>query len=141
MATRWRRCARAGTLAPVNPTPTPQLPRAEDRLLELVAQSARGPRRDGLFALWLLLRVLQDLQSPAPCPERLHRRRVAALERRLATVTLPAPFRRAVTSAMAALADPATANPAVILAQLVAPVRESVNAEAGELVEALSAQR
>jgi hypothetical protein len=39
---------------------------------------------------------------------------------------------------MAALADPATANPAVILAQLVAPVRESVNAEAGELVGELA---
>lgn len=111
--------------------------RVEDRLLELVAGSARGPRRDGLFALWLLLRVLQDLRM-APYPERLQRRRVAALERRLSNFTLPAPFRRAVTSAMAALADPATANPGVILAQLVAPVRESVNAEAGELVGELA---
>jgi hypothetical protein len=126
-------------LAPVNPFTTPQPDRAEDRLLDLVAGSARGPRRDGLFALWLLVRVLQDMRQ-APFPERLQRRRVAALERRLASVTLPAPFRRAVTSAMAALSDPATANPAVILAQLVAPVRESVNAEAGELVEALSAR-
>jgi hypothetical protein len=123
-------------LAPVNPSATPQPARPEDQLLVLVAGSARGPRRDGLFALWLLLRVLQDMRL-APYPDRLQRRRVAALERRLASVTLPAPFRRAVTSAMAALADPATANPAVILAQLVAPVRESVNAEAGELVEGL----
>jgi hypothetical protein len=127
-------------LAPVNPATVAEDARAEDRLLELVAASVRGPRRDGLFALWLLLRVLVDLRL-TPYPERLQRRRIAALEQRLSTFTLPAPFRRAVTSAMAALADPATANPAVILAQLVAPVRESVNAEAGEVVEALSAKR
>jgi hypothetical protein len=127
-------------LAPVNPSTTPQPARAEDQLLELVAGSARGPRRDGLFALWLLVRVLQDMRRE-PYADRLQRRRVAALERRLASVTLPAPFRRAVTSAMAALATPATANPAVILAQLVAPVRESVNVEAGELLEALRAKR
>ncbi|HET8633707.1 MAG TPA: hypothetical protein VFL88_06140 [Gemmatimonadales bacterium] len=124
----------------MNPSTTPQPARAEDQLLELVAGSARGPRRDGLFALWLLLRVLQDMRRE-PYADRLQRRRVAALERRLASVTLPAPFRRAVTSAMAALATPATANPAVILAQLVAPVRESVNVEAGELLEALRAKR
>lgn len=127
-------------MAPVNPATVAEDARAEDRLLELVAASVRGPRRDGLFALWLLLRVLVDLRL-TPYPERLQRRRIAALEQRLSTFTLPAPFRRAVTSAMAALADPATANPAVILAQLVAPVRESVNAEAGEVVEALSAKR
>jgi hypothetical protein len=127
-------------LAPVNPATVAEDARADDRLLELVAASVRGPRRDGLFALWLLLRVLVDLRL-TPYPERLQRRRIAALEQRLSTFTLPAPFRRAVTSAMAALADPATANPAVILAQLVAPVRESVNAEAGEVVEALSAKR
>lgn len=124
-------------MAPVTLATIAEHARVEDRLLELVAGSARGPRRDGLFALWLLLRVLHDLRM-APYPERLQRRRVAALERRLSTFTLPAPFRRAVTSAMAALADPATANPAVILAQLVAPVRESVNAEAGELVGELA---
>ncbi|HET9603628.1 MAG TPA: hypothetical protein VFO96_05020 [Gemmatimonadales bacterium] len=124
----------------MNPATVAEDARAEDRLLELVAASVRGPRRDGLFALWLLLRVLVDLRL-TPYPERLQRRRIAALEQRLSTFTLPAPFRRAVTSAMAALADPATANPAVILAQLVAPVRESVNAEAGEVVEALSAKR
>ncbi len=124
----------------MNPSTTPQPARAEDQLLELVAGSARGPRRDGLFALWLLVRVLQDMRRD-PYADRLQRRRVAALERRLASVTLPAPFRRAVTSAMAALAPPATANPAVILAQLVAPVRESVNVEGGELLEALRAKR
>ena len=124
----------------MNPSTTAQPARAEDQLLELVAGSARGPRRDGLFALWLLVRVLQDMRRE-PYADRLQRRRVAALERRLASVTLPAPFRRAVTSAMAALATPATANPAVILAQLVAPVRESVNVEAGELLEALRAKR
>lgn len=124
----------------MNPTTTSQAARPEDQLLDLVGQSARGPRRDGIFALWLLVRVIQDMRR-TPYPERLQRRRVIALERRLASVTLPAPFRRAVTSAIAALSDPSTANPTVILAQLVAPVRESVNAEAGEVVEALCAKR
>ncbi len=46
---------------------------AEERLVTLIAESARGPRREGLFALWLMVRaaegsaalVLSQLTAPA----------------------------------------------------------------------------
>ena len=48
-------------------------------LISLMARSVRGPRREGLFALWLTLRVAQDLQLDPPLGERALRRRLAAL--------------------------------------------------------------
>ena len=32
---------------------------AEDRLVTLIAEAARGPQREGLFALWLVVRVAE----------------------------------------------------------------------------------
>ncbi len=125
-------------MAPVSAAPTSHQAHPENALLELVAGSTRGPRRDGLFALWMLVRVLRDFQLDPPLADRLHRRRVAALERRLATLTLPAPLRRAVASALASASDPAAARPAVVLAQLVAPTRESVSGEAAEILADLA---
>ena len=64
-------------------------------LVTLLAQAARGPRREGVFALWLAVRVAQDLLLEPPFPDRAHRRRVAALEQRLTSLTMAAPLRRA----------------------------------------------
>ena len=43
---------------------TNQLSNAEDRLLEAMADSARGPKRNGLFALWLVLRQCDGRLPP-----------------------------------------------------------------------------
>ena len=43
-------------------------------LLGLLPQTGRGPRREGIFALWLTVRVAQDLLRDPPS-ERAHRRR------------------------------------------------------------------
>jgi len=100
----------------------------------LLAQAARGPRREGVFALWLTVRVAQDLLLDPPFPDRAHRRRVAALEHRLTSLTMAAPLRRALLAAIAQLRDGETTAVPVILSQLVAPARDTLGAEAAEAV-------
>ena len=103
-------------------------------LVRLMGEMPRGPRREGLFALWLTLRVTEDLLLVPPHPERLVRRRVAALEQRLSSLSFPAPLRRALVAALAELRNPAPAQAAMVLQQLVAPAREAIGAEAGDVV-------
>jgi len=109
---------------------------AEDRLVALVAAAPRGPRRDGLYALWLTLRAAEGLLPPAPVSPRNHRRRLQALGTRLASLALPAPLQRALAAARAHL-DPATADAAAaVLAALVAPARDVLGADAADAVSA-----
>src|SRR2546429_496926 len=56
---------------------------AEERLIGLVADAVRGPARQGLFALWLVLRPPQALLPPPPRTGRNPRRRRHATEDRL----------------------------------------------------------
>src|SRR5512145_2779694 len=58
---------------------------AEERLVTLIAEAARGPQREGLFALWLVVRAAEALLPPAPVSAKNHRRRLQALESRLAS--------------------------------------------------------
>ncbi len=105
---------------------------AATAVLALVPQTARGPKREGLFALWLTIRVAQDLLVEPPPPERAHRRRVDALERRLSSLTMAVPLRRALATAIAQLRDGTPASAAQVLSQLVAPAREAGGAEIGD---------
>ena len=105
-----------------------------DPLLELLALSARGPRREGLFAVWLTARVALDQGMEPPLPERAQRRRIEALERRLARLSLAPPLKRALAGTLALLRDPGTRPAAMALQQLTAPVRETLGAEAGEVI-------
>ena len=112
----------------------------ETRLLDLLSEAVRGPRREGLFALWLVCRVAEGLLLDPPIGERAHRRRVAALEHRLSSLTLPTPLRRAVSAALTELREPRPSSAATALAQLVAPAREGAGMEAAQAV-ASAAQR
>ncbi len=103
-------------------------------LVRLLAETARGPRREGLYALWLTVRVTQDLQEVPPPPDRTHKRRVAALEHRLATLTLPPPLRRALNAALLQLKTPRPETAADVLNLLAAPVRDAVGGDAGEVI-------
>ena len=103
-------------------------------LVRLMGEMPRGPRREGVFALWLTVRVTEDLLLVPPHPERAVRRRVAALEHRLSSLTFPAPLRRALAAALIELKSPAPGQAALVLQQLVAPAREALGAEAGEVV-------
>lgn len=107
---------------------------AASALLDLLPQTGRGPKRGGIFALWLTLRVAQDLLLDPPTPERIQRRRVQALERRLSSLTMPPPLRRALASAVAQLRDVRREAVPQVLSQLVAPARETGGPEAGEAV-------
>src|SRR5256885_1897175 len=75
-------------------------PPGEGRWIGLVGAAARGPKRDGLFALWLILRAAEGLLPPGAVSPRNHRRRLQALESRLASLALPAPLKRALTAAL-----------------------------------------
>lgn len=107
---------------------------AEERLVTLLAEAARGPRREGLFALWLVVRAAEALLPPAPVSAKNHRRRLQALETRLGSLAMPAPLRRALSAARQHL-ETATPNAAaLVLSQLTAPAREVLGAEAGDAV-------
>ena len=114
---------------------------AASALLALLPQTGRGPRREGIFALWLTLRVAQDLVREPPA-ERAHRRRLQALEHRLSSLTLPPPLRRALAAAISQLRDARSETAVQVLSQLVAPAREAGGAEAGDaLAQAARAAR
>lgn len=113
---------------------------SEARLVALVAEAERGPTRDGLYALWLVLRVAESLLPPNPVSVKNHRRRLLALESRLGGLALPAPLKRALAAARAHL-EPGTATAAAIaLGQLVAPAREVLGAEAANAVQSAAAE-
>ena len=103
-------------------------------LVKVMGEMPRGPKREGVFALWLTLRVAEDLLLLPPPPERGSRRRVAALEQRLSSLSLPAPLRRALISAVAELKDPRRERMGQVLLLLVAPAREALGAEASEIM-------
>jgi hypothetical protein len=105
---------------------------AGSALVELMGEMPRGPRREGIFALWLTLRVAEDAFLLPPPPERAVRRRVAALGQRLSSLSLPAPLRRALAAALSQLEVPRREAAALVLQQLVAPAREVLGAEAGD---------
>lgn len=115
---------------------------AATALLDVMPQTARGPRREGIFALWLTVRVAQDLLRDPPTADRAHRRRLQALEQRLSSLTVPPPLRRALAAALHQLKDGRPEAAAQVLSQLVAPAREAGGAEAGEaLAQAARAAR
>lgn len=106
------------------------------QLVELMIAAPRGPKRDGLFALWLTVRVLEDFDLPNPLPDRASRRRVGLLERRLSSLTLPPTLKRGLSGTIAILKDEArAAEVAALLAQLVAPTRDALGSEAGEALQ------
>ena len=109
---------------------------SEARVVALVAEAERGPRRDGLYALWLVLRAAEALLPPDPISLKNHRRRLAALENRLGGLALPGPLKRAFSGARAQLEPGTAAAAAVVLAQLVAPTRDVLGPEAADAVAA-----
>jgi hypothetical protein len=113
---------------------------AATALLTLLTQTGRGPKRGGLFALWLTVRVAQDLLLDPPPLERAHRRRVQALERRLSSLTMPPPLRRALAAAVTQLREVRPEAVAQVLSQLVAPARDAGGNEAGDAL-ALAARQ
>ena len=107
---------------------------ASAELVRLLARTARGPKREGIYALWLTVRVTLDLMATPPGADRALRRRVLALEHRLATLTLPPQLRRALAAALLQLKNPRPDTAADVLAQLAAPARDGAGSEAGDVL-------
>lgn len=99
---------------------------AEDQLIEALAAAARGPERNGIFAVWLFARVAEGLIPPVPLSGYAQRHRLKELHRRLSSLSVPPPLRRALTAAMRQIAEGTAAAAAVALHQLVAPARETI---------------
>lgn len=108
---------------------------AELRMLAVLEAAARGPKREGAYAVWLVLRVALDLLEDPPPVERAHRRRVQALEQRLTSLTMPTPVRRALASTLQVLRDGSSDNASRALTELVAPVREGLGQEAAAALQ------
>jgi hypothetical protein len=103
-------------------------------LVRLMGETPRGPRREGVFALWLTVRVAEDLLLTPPQAERAVKRRVAALERRLSSLSLPAPLRRGLVAAIAEMNDPRREKASQVLQLLVAPAREALGGDAADVL-------
>lgn len=107
----------------------------QERLLtEAMAGSARGPRRNGLFAVWLFMGSCGHLFEPHRVSERTHRRRLQALEKRLRSLLLPRPLERALRGAIQQLGDGTERSACVALRMMVVPVRETLGKDAAEAV-------
>lgn len=104
------------------------------RLVELLGRTARGPRREGVYALWLVVRAAEERTLDPSVPAKLRLRHLEALRHRLASLTLPAPIRRSMASALALLGEDAADAPATALHQLAAPAREALGPEVAEAV-------
>jgi hypothetical protein len=103
-------------------------------LVRIMAEAPRGPRREGVFGLWLAVRIAEDLVLRPAHAERAAKRRSAALEQRLSSLTLPSQLRRALGAAVAELREPRPDKAPLVLQQLVAPAREALGPEAAEAV-------
>ncbi len=108
---------------------------SEERLVGLAAAETRGPKRDSLYALWLVVRAAEALLPPDAIARATHRRRLQAITTRLGGLALPAPLRRALIGACHHL-DPGTPDAAaLVLSQLVAPARDVLGAQAADAVQ------
>lgn len=104
----------------------------ETVLLGLLQHTARGPKRGGVFALWLVLRVAMTLCGPSVPGERSRRRHLAALKRRLSSLSMSQGARRALQAALVHLQDGTPEAAATALRQLVAPAEDLAGPEAGK---------
>ncbi len=102
--------------------------------IDLLAAAPRGPRRDGIFATWLTTRVALDLRLDPPLPTRLVKRRIDALERRLSSLTLPPPLKRALPGALNLMRDAEERAPSLALQQLIAPVRDVLGPDVADVL-------
>lgn len=112
----------------------------ETQLLAALAAEARGPKRNGLFALWLVARTAEAILPPDAVSLRSHRRRVELLQRRLSSVSVPTALRRALPATFRHIADGTPRAAVLALHQLVAPTREAVSAQAAEVLTAAAAR-
>jgi hypothetical protein len=103
-------------------------------LLELQRRLERGPKREGAFAVWMLVRVALDQGLSPTLPDKADRRRILLLGQRLAPLAVPRPLARGLTTALGHLEDGTAGGARIALAQLVAPTKDALGTEAADAV-------
>jgi len=96
--------------------------------------TARGPKRNGLFALWLFVRTCDGMLPPESLSEKANRRRLDGLKRRLSSLSLPPSLRRALTGGLRELESGTGEAAAFGLRQMVAPVRDVLGSKLADSV-------
>lgn len=104
----------------------------ERRLVTALAAEARGPRRNGIYAVWLFARVAEGVLPPDPLTPKSHKGRVDALQRRLSSIALPAPLRRALAGSLRLVTEGTPRSAATALSQLVTPAQETLGSAASD---------
>ncbi len=92
----------------------------------------RGPRQNGLFALWLFVRQCDGTLPPHSLSTCALDGRLDGLERRLSSLSLPAPLRRALPGSIRELRAGDLGRVAIALQQLAAPVRDVLDPSLGD---------
>ncbi len=103
-------------------------------LLELERRAERGPVREGLFALWLVVRAALDMGSADPSGTRTDQLRATLLRQRLAPLAVSRPLARGLTAALSHLGQAGADAPRIALTQLVAPARDAIGPDAADAV-------
>jgi hypothetical protein len=113
----------------------PALPAADAAFAAALAESPRGPDRDGAFALWLVVRAALGAAPPIT-PGARHGERLKAVALRLRSLNAPAPLRRSLGAAIGDLQSADGSGSAVVLSQLVAPTAECLSRKLADAVQA-----
>jgi hypothetical protein len=108
--------------------------RQEATLSDMMHSAARGARRNGFFAVWLVLRACGDLLPPNRVSDRGHQQRLASLTGRLHSLSLAVPLRKALAGSVHQLSDGTPAAAGIALRQLVAPVRETLGPASADAI-------
>jgi len=103
-------------------------------IVERMGAAPRGPERDSLFALWLVVRVVEDLALDPPLSEKGQRRRVELLSRRVGSLMMPPALRRPLTAALKLLESQSPADAARALQGLDGPVRAAFGNAVAEAI-------
>jgi hypothetical protein len=111
---------------------------AADRVATTLTDEARGPRRNGVFALWLVARVAADGVGAEKVSPRAQLRRLEALDRRLSSLSVAPPLRRALVGALRQFQEGNEWDAALVLQQLVAPAREALGTAVADAVLAVA---
>ncbi len=115
----------------------PALNAADAAFTSALVESARGPDRDGVFALWLVVRAaLGGGGAAASVNPAGHAERLRALAQRLRSLNAPAPLRRSLATAVGELASPRATPPAIVLQHLVAPAADTLGRRVADAVAA-----
>jgi len=106
----------------------------ERLLIKDLQVTARGPKRNGIFALWLFVHACDGMLPPRSLSDKANSRRLEGLKRRLSSLSLPPPLRRALSGSLPELEAGTAEAASLVLRQLVAPVRDVLGAETAEAV-------